>query len=73
MGHLSTIDVDLRPKKCIEIEFNFAARNFTTMANKKPKDYRSAKTGRYVTEAYAVKHPSTTVAEARKKRKKSEG
>jgi len=30
------------------------------------KNSRSAKTGRYVTEKYAKKHPATTVSETRK-------
>lgn len=33
------------------------------MSNKKSTAYRSAKTGRFVTEKYANKHPKTTVRE----------
>ena len=39
------------------------------MAKKKRK-YRSAITGRYVTEKYAKKHPKTTVKETDRPRKK---
>ena len=35
--------------------------------SKKITHFRSAKTGRYVTEGYAKKHPSTTVKETDKK------
>lgn len=34
--------------------------------SKPTTDYRSAKTGRFVTEKYAKKHPSTTVKEKNK-------
>lgn len=38
----------------------------------KSKVYRSAKTGRFVTERFAMKNPDTTVGEStRKKRRKS--
>lgn len=33
---------------------------------KRAKTYRSARTGRFVTRAYAQRHPTTTVAETRK-------
>jgi hypothetical protein len=33
----------------------------------KGSDYRSAKTGRYVTEKFGKSHPSTTVKETKKK------
>lgn len=36
-----------------------------------PPDYRSAKTGRFVTEDYAKRHPSTTVKERNPPPKKS--
>jgi hypothetical protein len=34
---------------------------------KKPSDYRSAETGRFVKEQFAKTHPKTTVKETRKK------
>lgn len=41
-------------------------------AKSKSKVYRSAKTGRFVTEKFAAKNPDTTVGEStRKKRGKS--
>jgi hypothetical protein len=33
----------------------------------KPAGYRSAKSGRYVTDKYAKSHPNTTVKETKKK------
>jgi hypothetical protein len=37
-------------------------------SNASEGDYRSAKTGQYVKKAYAEKHKSTTVREARQKK-----
>ncbi len=37
----------------------------------KPKKHRSAITGQYVDEAYARRHPRTTVSESTGKRKKA--
>lgn len=46
------------------------------MSGKKPPvtpDYRSAETGRFVTESYANKHPRTTVREVSPQPKPSSG
>lgn len=41
--------------------------NFVTNAQSKPKQYRSAETGRYVKKDYADKNPSTTYSTKKKK------
>jgi len=42
-----------------------------TKGKKSIKAHRSAKTGKFVTEKYAKKHPNTTVKETIKNKKKS--
>ena len=41
------------------------------MAKGKKAIYKSAKTGRFVSEKYAAKHPNTTVSQTIKKKGKS--